>query len=433
MKRAVVVGSGAGGATAAKELQGKFDVTVLEAGKGFQPFSLNLSALGKLKKTGLFLDERMIQLLFPAMQIRRTGDKMVLVNGVGLGGTTTISAGNALRMDEGLKRLGINLDTEFDEIYREIPVTTGHHRLWNKTTRRLFEICSEMGLHPRPTPKMGCYERCVRCGRCVLGCEQEAKWDSRQYLDTAIRQGTVIKTGCKVEKVVIEEGRATGVIARQGWRRAFYPADVVFLAAGGFATPVILDNSGIACENRLFVDPVLCVAAPLQQAHQNTEISMPFVVQKEHYILSPYFDHLSFFFNKDWRYPANSIVSMMIKLADENLGNISNRKIDKPLTDRDKQILNEGVEICMEILSRLGITKEAIFLGTLNAGHPGGTLPLTEGEADTLHNPRLPENLFIADATLIPSALGNPPILTIIALAKKISKLCIKSCNNAED
>ena len=33
MKRALVIGSGAGGATAAKELQGAFDVTVLEAGE----------------------------------------------------------------------------------------------------------------------------------------------------------------------------------------------------------------------------------------------------------------------------------------------------------------------------------------------------------------------------------------------------------------
>ena len=42
MKRAIVVGSGAGGATAAKELQGAFDVTVLEAGGEFEPLGLSL-------------------------------------------------------------------------------------------------------------------------------------------------------------------------------------------------------------------------------------------------------------------------------------------------------------------------------------------------------------------------------------------------------
>ena len=50
-----------------------------------------LTLLGKLRKTGLFFDEREIQLLFPAMQIRKTAEKMVLVNGLGTGGTTTLA------------------------------------------------------------------------------------------------------------------------------------------------------------------------------------------------------------------------------------------------------------------------------------------------------------------------------------------------------
>ncbi len=51
-----------------------------------------------------------------------------------------------------------------------------------------------------------------------------------------------------------------------------------------------------------------------------------------------------------------------------------------------------------------------MFFGTLNAGHPGGMLPLTGEDAKTLRPSRLPENLFLADATLLPESLGNPPI-----------------------
>ena len=47
MKRALVIGSGAGGATAARALQGAFDVTVLEAGDAFRPLSLSLKAARK--------------------------------------------------------------------------------------------------------------------------------------------------------------------------------------------------------------------------------------------------------------------------------------------------------------------------------------------------------------------------------------------------
>jgi choline dehydrogenase-like flavoprotein len=41
-----------------------------------------------------------------------------------------------------------------------------------------------------------------------------------------------------------------------------------------------------------------------------------------------------------------------------------------------------------------------------------------------VHDDRLPENLFVADATLFPRSLGNPPILTIIALAKRVARIC---------
>ena len=34
----------------------------------------------------------------------------------------------------------------------------------------------------------------------------------------------------------------------------------------------------------------------------------------------------------------------------------------------------------------------------------------------------LPDNLFVADATILPQALGLPPMLTIMALAKRIAK-----------
>lgn len=427
MKRAVVIGSGAGGATAAKELQGKFDVTVLEAGKAFQPFPCNLSTLGKLKKTGLFFDEQLIQLLFPTMKIRKTKENMILVNGIGPGGTTTLSTGNALRMDHDLKNIGIDLDAEFDEIYKEIPITIDHQKKWNKTTKRLFEICTRMDLHPEPLPKMGSYDRCTRCGRCVLGCPQGVKWDSRQFLDIAIDKGAVFQPGCRAEKVIIENCQAVGVQAHRGRRTVFYPADVVILAAGGLGSPILLQNSGIECESRLFVDPVLCVAAEWHEALLNQEISMPFVVQREHYILSPYFDFLSFFFNKDWKYPEKNIVSMMIKLADENIGRISNGKVEKSLTDKDRERLNEGVGLCTDILTQLGAKRDNVFLGTLNAGHPGGMMPLTAAEAATLHHDILPQNLYIADATLFPVSMGNPPILTIVALAKKISKLCAHS------
>jgi choline dehydrogenase-like flavoprotein len=425
MKRAIIVGSGAGGATAAKALQGNFAVTVLEAGKAFQPLAWELSTLERVKQSGLLLDERAIQLLFPTMRIRKTPD-MILVNGRGLGGTTTICTGNALRMDQELQALGINLDAEFAEIYQEILASTVHQKRWHKHTRHLFAICQELALNPQPIPKMGDYAHCISCGRCVFGCPQGAKWDSRRFLQVALEQGAALETGCNVERVVIENGKATGVVVRKGWLRRFYPADLVILAAGGLGTPVILQNSGIPCEPRLFVDPVLTVAAVVPNTLQCKEIQMPFVVQRQHFILSPYFDYLSFFFNKGWRHPAKDLLGIMIKLADANVGSISRRAVEKRLTVADRESLGVGVDLCKQIFHRVGVKAEDILLGTINAGHPGGMLPLTAAEVESFHPARLPANLYVADATLLPRSLGNPPILTIIALAKRVSQVCVE-------
>ncbi len=426
MRKAIVVGTGAGGATVAKELAGKFQVTILEAGGQFRPFNIDLKFLEKTRRTGLFFDEREIQILFPAMKIQKTPDEMSLVKGIGLGGTTTLATANAIRCDRDLKAIGINLNGEFEELMDEVPISTEHQRTWRRSTRCLYEICSELGLDPQVTPKMIDYSRCKRCGHCVLGCPEGAKWDTRKFVDLAVARGAHVETNRRVLEVIIKGGEAAGVTIQQGLFRKFMPADLIILAAGGFGTPKILSNSGIEIEPRLFVDPVLCVAAESKDVFQNKEVLMPFVVQREHYIMSPYFDQLSFFFNSRWRIPAENIVSLMIKLADENVGSLSDHTFQKTLTSTDKGRLQEGVGICTEILSRFGVSSDKIFLGTLNAGHPGGMLPLTKAEAESFHNSRLPENLYVADATLFPRSLGNPPILTIMAMARRVSKLCLK-------
>jgi ferredoxin len=270
-------------------------------------------------------------------------------------------------------------------------------------------------------PKMRRRETCGNCGRCVLGCPSGAKWDSREFLRTALDRGARLATGCRVTEVLVENGRATGVVARVGSRRATFAADVVVLAAGGLGTPAILGNSGIPCEAGLFVDPVLCVAAPWTDARQDKDIPMPFVSERGPYILSPYFDHLSYFFNRDWPPGAGNLLSLMIKLADTSEGTVTDGGVEKDLTPPDTEALGSAVDACVDILGRMGIGKSEMFFGTLNAGHPGGTLPLTRESARTLRPGRLPANVFLADATLLPEALGKPPILTIMALAKKVA------------
>ncbi len=419
-KTAVVVGTGAGGAMMAKELQGRYQVTILEKGGEFRPFSLSVERMAKLRPSGLFFDERMIRMLIPNMLVEKTRD-MIMVRGIGLGGTTTLATGNAVRYDGALRQIGIDLDEQFDELYQELPITTDHQKHWTKTTRKMFRLFERMGLDPVVTPKLMDADQCIGCGHCAIGCRHDAKWDTRQLVDEAVSFGAELMTGTEVTDLEITGRQVSAVHARTvRGKRVFHP-DLVVLAAGGLGTPVILERSGIVCRKTLFADPVLCVAGPLEGLRQDRQLLMPFISQQDGYILAPYMDYLSFFFNKDWRLPMRDMASIMIKLADEEKGSVSGKRIHKQMTQTDTVRMEGAVRLAGRILEHMGIPEEKQFLGTLNAGHPGGMLPLARSEKDSLHPSLLPGNLYVADATILPKAMGNPPMLTIMALAKKIA------------
>lgn len=69
---------------------------------------------------------------------------------------------------------------------------------------------------------------------------------SRAYVEPA-RGRIEVVTGALTEKIVIENGRATGVVIRQAWgkRRSIKARGAVILSAGAFGSPQVLMLSGI--------------------------------------------------------------------------------------------------------------------------------------------------------------------------------------------
>ena len=69
---------------------------------------------------------------------------------------------------------------------------------------------------------------------------------------------------------------------------------------------------------------------------------MPFVAHRDGFILSPYFDYLSFLVEPTWEATARDLVGVMIKIADPNAGRVSPKRVEKGLSARDHARIEAG-------------------------------------------------------------------------------------------
>ena len=417
--RAIVVGTGAGGATAARELAAKgFEVIILEAGKEFKPFRRLLSVAGPLRRMGLLGNEKNITRLFPPMDTIRSSDDLVLVRGMATGGSTVLSCGNMVRADHGLKEIGLDLTPEFERIEKDIGVKEFPRERWQPVTEKMFEAAEKLGLEPKATPKAVDSIKCVSCGLCELGCTAGARWDSRRFLNDAVADGAKLYTSSPVKKVIIENNEVKGVIAGS----KSIKADVVVLAAGGVGTAQILKASGLPAKDNLWVDIVLTLGGVLKGANQIKEPPMVWYTKHEDYILSPYLDILSHWFHKPWRNVSiEDRVGVMVKLADIEEGAVfADGKVQKTIKKEDHLRLEGAIGEAKKIMESAGVSGPYIN-GVHNGGHLGGTVPLTKNDVDSMKPSWLPEGLWAADLSLAPRSQGLPTILLASAMALKVA------------
>lgn len=427
--KAIVVGSGAGGATAARELaQNGFDVTILEAGKAFKPLTRHLAVTEPLRKAGLLGSEKNIGRIFSYMDVMRSERDLVLVRGIGTGGCTNLSCGNMVRADRGLKEMGLDLTPEFEELEKTIGVKPLPEKRWRPLTRKMFESAKDLGLKPKPTPKAVEARLCSSCGLCEMGCSTGARWDSRRFLDDAVKLGSMLYTSSPVQKVVIENEHVKGVVVKSGHSSRVIMGDVVVLAAGGIGTAQILKNSGLPAEDHLWVDIVLTLGGVSKGAKQLKEPPMAWYTEQDDYILSPYFDMLSHLFHKPWRNVSlNDRVGIMVKMADMEEGTVSaDGSVHKNISSKDRDKINAAVSHAKKIMEASGVSGPFIK-GMYNGGHLGGTVPLKKMDVHSMKPSWLPEGLWVADLSLAPRSQGLPTMLLTSALALKVARKIVQN------
>lgn len=426
--KAVVVGSGAGGAVAARELaRNGFEVTILEAGKKFSPLSHKVSWLRFFRGSRLLKDANSLKHVFPHYVVTRASQDLAIFRGVTEGGCTPIACGCIIRAEKGLEEIGLDLSAEFEEIEKTLAINIVPRERWRPLTRQMFDVADRFGYAPQPTPTAKDLSKCVGCGYCELGCVTGAKWDSRRVYAEYLGKGVSLFTDTRVQKVLLDGNRACGVLVSRGASIEKVSADVVVLSAGGVGSAQILQASNLTVRNKLWVDILLTVGGVSRGSRMLEESPMAWFIRRDNYIISPYFDLLSYWFHKPWKdVSAEDRVGVMIKLADVEQGTVAtDGTVTKSLTSTDYECLDKAKTEVKQIMEASGVTGPFVD-GMVHGGHLGGTVALTKADVESMHPSWLPQDLWVADLSLMPRSQGLPAMLSTSALSLRVARKIAK-------
>ena len=259
----VVVGSGAGGGTAAGVLAAAgLDVVVLEAGEYWDDEDFDGG------------EYRALSNLYSGSTGQTQDGSVGLLAGSCLGGGTVINYSTSFRTPDHVREewAGHGVPTfateeygaSLDAVCERLGVNSEHGQAALRD-RKLEEGCMALDWHVDAMPRnvRNC-DQGEECGRCAFGCRLGAKQSTaKTWLVDAHLAGSRIYTGARAKKVTIESGAARGVEAvGESGAKLTVRARAVVSACGSFHTPALLRRSGLSNPNigrHLHLHPVTVV------------------------------------------------------------------------------------------------------------------------------------------------------------------------------
>lgn len=421
----VVVGSGAGGGTVAKELASRgADVAVLEKGRWHKQLGYMPCMAYLMDKMALF---------------SRSKEGVLIDRAITAGGSTVVYAGNSFDPPAWLARdHGIDLSVEVAEAKSEIGIKPFPDDWYGPGTMRLREAAAGLGIDLAPQEKFIDAEKCdPTCDQCMFGCRKGAKWTTRQSLEEARSNGARVYMRTDAREVLrAEGGKAAGVRAVTPEGELLVEAEKVILAAGGMGTPLILNRTGIwEAGSNFFMDPMAVVLA-VNRGGRGTPGETTFTLASTDFVDSDEFivgnvgaknalmtmmlrPSTVWHLYKAMSYP--SVMGMFAKIGDSASGRINyDGSMSKPMTELDQKRMSKGAWVCEKILLAAGCDPRSVGMVKEIGGHPGGTAAIGSVVDDDLQTQI--ENLYVCDASVFPRSPGVPPVLTIVALAKRLAQ-----------
>jgi len=415
---AIVVGSGPGGATVARDLslQGQ-KVLILEWGDN-----------DPIKGT---FSQMMPRALLPGKSLLVTGQALGMARAITTGGSTFVYCATAFDPAiDMLKGYGVDISQEVDAIRKEVPNEILSDELVSPAGNRFAESALDLGYDCKKLKKFIYQNKCKPdCQLCMYGCPYGAKWTARNFVDEALENGARMINHAKVDKVIVENRKAVGVEYKQkkDTYRAYAPK--VIIAAGGIGSPNILRRTGIhGVGHDFFFDPLIYVYGKIKDVRSGRGLMMCYGIHspEDGYVMTDFnlphimkflLDMEVFKFKQSFSYA--NVVPIMIKIRDSLGGRVINdRLIWKGLTKADRQKVNKGTEHAKRILENAGATD--VYRSWYLAAHPGGTVKIGE-HVDSNLKTRF-DNLYVCDCSVVPEEWGLPPTMTLLGLGKRLAK-----------
>lgn len=468
----LVIGSGAGGSSVAYELCRRgFEVVVLEEGGNFELADYGRAAPVAMRQ--LYRKRGMTPILGRV--------PIGYVEGCCVGGSTEINSGFWHRTPpEVLLRwrtqLGLDIgDAELDEHFewaeRELGVGVSESP-WPPSTAAFARGAEAMGWSAWEVPRAA--PGCRNTNACAAGCPTGAKQGmSRSLLPKARALGARVIGGARVLRLLLRKGRVEGALIRvetaEGAQRLLrIGAEHVFVCCGPTETPSLLLRSGIRYHvgNSLRVHPYLKVAARFPEAMLAHTSALPLLQVKEFWpdlsLGGAFFGsgQLAMTLSDNW--PENRAqMSQIARMAQYYVGvRGTGRGWVRPtalgedatlvrydLSKDDLRHLSVGLARLAELLLRAGaselfpsvwgvgpfkrpgdaarwleerLPKRALSLVTV---HAFSSCPMGERQeisaADSRGRVWGYENLYLADASVLPDSPGVNPQGTVMALARR--------------
>ena len=397
----IVVGSGAGGAIIARELaKNKVPVTVIEKG----PYINSKDAFNHYDSYN---------------------DSVDLLSTTCVGGATIVSMANMVRaLDSELHEYGIDISREYEYVEDLVGVHELDDSHIGKGTQLFLDAGEELGLKTLKMPKAIREKDCIQCGKCAFGCPADAKWSGKDFIDEAVDDGAIFISEAEVTEIIVEDSKVKGVKYIKNNIEESIFSDTVILSAGAIGSTLLLRSAGIDAGRKIFFDPFVTVGGYLKDINFNTEVQMAGLIIGNNFVLSPHFSSFTIGNMEDKKVENKDILSIMVKTADEAKGYVDDDgDVVKINSIEDIRFLAEGVATAGFILEKAGVNPTTIASTLYRGAHPGGTAPI--GEIVDSNQETEIKGLYVSDASVLPISPGKPPILTILALSKRLSDYLI--------